>query len=123
MKNSRTTMHGSGESHRCGLFMLFEIVCQRAPFLASQHLESQNSWPDVGKKLHLGVAGKFHGWGGRCHPQAAQSSTFKDALLGTGDKTLVYLDADPWAGMMAPGGIGGIGVRLGNFATGWHMMI
>ena len=37
------------------------------------------------------------------HLQAAESSTFKEALLSTGEKTLVYLDTDPWAGMMAPG--------------------
>jgi hypothetical protein len=65
-------------------------------------------WPDVPweKGSHSGgwaADGKFHG----VPSQAAQSSTFKDALLGTGDKTLVYLDADPWAGMMAPGGRGG----------------
>lgn len=37
--------------------------------------------------------------------KAAESSTFKEALLSTGEKTLVYLDTDPWAGMMAPGGL------------------
>ena len=102
--------------------MLFEIVCKRAPFLASQHLESKPAGPMLGKSFTLGWLGSSRAGGGRCHPQAAQSSTFKDALLGTGDKTLVYLDADPWAGMMAPGGIGGIGVRRGSFATGWHMI-
>lgn len=37
--------------------------------------------------------------------RAAQSAAFKEALLATGDKTIVCVDTDPWAGMQAPGGI------------------
>ena len=37
--------------------------------------------------------------------KAAESSGFREALLATGDKLLVYLETDPWAGMMAPGGL------------------
>ncbi|CAL1127991.1 unnamed protein product [Cladocopium goreaui] len=66
-----------------------------ALILAGGSADARSDWRDKRHELlQQGLEAK-----------AAQSSTFKDALLGTGDKTLVYLDADPWAGMMAPGGL------------------
>jgi len=37
--------------------------------------------------------------------KAAQNPGFAEALLATGDRTIVLVDTDPWAGMQAPGGI------------------
>jgi len=37
--------------------------------------------------------------------KAAQSDVFKAALVGTGEKMIVLVSTDPWAGMQAPGGI------------------
>lgn len=37
--------------------------------------------------------------------KAAQCPAFVQALQATGDKTLVFADTDPWAGMQAPGGL------------------
>ena len=127
-------------------FAFSEIVCKRALFLQPNISNREYvARCSLGKRLTFGwmgcwwcyssffavlfmgsvdvcwcllmSPGKFHG----VPSQAAQSSTFKDALLGTGDKTLVYLDADPWAGMMAPGGIGGLD-WLSRLATGGHII-
>eukprot|EP00439_Symbiodinium_sp_Y106_P077837 s1214_g16.t1 len=37
--------------------------------------------------------------------KAAQCPAFVQALQATGEKTLVFADTDPWAGMQAPGGL------------------
>ncbi|CAK9063277.1 unnamed protein product [Durusdinium trenchii] len=60
-----------------------------------ESLQGRSDWRDKRQELlELGLQAK-----------AEQNSTFKEALLATGDKTLVFLEADPWAGMTAPGGL------------------
>lgn len=63
--------------------------------------EHRNQRTERAGSINLDRLGRIHGHG----DQAAESSTFKEALLSTGEKTLVYLDTDPWAGMMAPGSV------------------